>query len=116
MIRRVFFVYPGSRGDGQWCKFWISSTYFDDFILVSVLQEEIQFLRKRENVNSIVLHQGIIGQDIDDYLFGVAAINDRNISSGVTWQDECRYVKNAGMSVTLLPRSCLLNKTGNSML
>lgn len=89
--------------------------YFDGVFFVSVLQDEIHILRS-ENANSIVLHQETIGPDIDEYLFGVAAINNRNISSGVTWQDECRYVKNAGMLVTLSPRSHLLNKTGNSVL
>nr|XP_034311945.1 uncharacterized protein LOC105335826 isoform X8 [Crassostrea gigas] len=69
-------------------------------------KDEIHILRS-ENANSIVLHQETIGQDIDEYLFGVAAINNRNISSGVTWQDECRYVKNAVppavQHVSLLP-------------
>lgn len=85
--------------------------YFNGFFLVSVLQDGIHILRS-ENANSIVLHQETIGQDIDDYLFGVAAINNRNISSGVTWQDECRYIKNAGMFtmlVTLSHRAYLLN-------
>lgn len=84
--------------DIAWCKMRPAG---------SKCKEEIQFLRKRENVNSIVLPQDIIGQNIDDYLFGVAAINDRNISSGVTWQDKCRYVKNAVppavQHVSLLP-------------
>uniref|UniRef100_A0A8W8LWR6 Fibronectin type-III domain-containing protein n=1 Tax=Magallana gigas TaxID=29159 RepID=A0A8W8LWR6_MAGGI len=69
-------------------------------------KDGIHILRS-ENANSIVLHQETIGQDIDDYLFGVAAINNRNISSGVTWQDECRYIKNAVppavQHVSLLP-------------
>uniref|UniRef100_K1R8A3 Neural cell adhesion molecule L1-like protein n=1 Tax=Magallana gigas TaxID=29159 RepID=K1R8A3_MAGGI len=69
-------------------------------------KDEIHILRS-ENANSIVLHQETIGPDIDEYLFGVAAINNRNISSGVTWQDECRYVKNAVppavQHVSLLP-------------
>uniref|UniRef100_A0A8W8NKW3 Fibronectin type-III domain-containing protein n=1 Tax=Magallana gigas TaxID=29159 RepID=A0A8W8NKW3_MAGGI len=83
--------------DIAWCK--MRPTGFK-------CKDEIHILRS-ENANSIVLHQETIGQDIDEYLFGVAAINNRNISSGVTWQDECRYVKNAVppavQHVSLLP-------------
>ena len=44
----------------------------------------------------MTLHSDIIGAAIDEVIFGVAAINARNMSSGIRWQEECRYFKDEG--------------------
>ncbi|XP_062611698.1 uncharacterized protein LOC134273515 [Saccostrea cucullata] len=58
-------------------------------------------------MNHTVLKADMISQALDDVIFGVAAINDKNFSSGIKWQEECRYVKDAVPSpvddVSLLP-------------
>ena len=44
----------------------------------------------------MTLHSDIISAAIDEVIFGVAAINARNMSSGIRWQEECRYFKDEG--------------------
>nr|XP_022332705.1 uncharacterized protein LOC111130212 [Crassostrea virginica] len=55
----------------------------------------------------MTLHSVFIGAAIDEVLFGVAAINVRNMSSGIRWQEECRYFKDEVIpivgSVRLMP-------------
>ncbi|XP_062592730.1 uncharacterized protein LOC134254199, partial [Saccostrea cucullata] len=72
--------------DVVWCK-----------VKPAVLQcqDEIHILRRTGNMNHTVLKADMIDQALDDVIFGVAAINDKNFSSGIKWQEECRYVKDA---------------------
>ncbi|XP_062583689.1 uncharacterized protein LOC134245422, partial [Saccostrea cucullata] len=72
--------------DVVWCK-----------VKPAVLQcqDEIHILRRLGNMNHTVLKADMISQALDDVIFGVAAINDKNFSSGIKWQEECRYVKDA---------------------
>ncbi|XP_061182314.1 uncharacterized protein LOC133190639 [Saccostrea echinata] len=72
--------------DVAWCK-----------VKPAILQcqGEIHILRRTGNMNQTVLHADTIDQALDDVIFGVAAISDKNVSSGIKWQEECRYVKDA---------------------
>ncbi|XP_022315366.2 uncharacterized protein LOC111119466 isoform X3 [Crassostrea virginica] len=68
--------------------------------------DDIQVLRTN-STDQLSLHSDIIGAAIDEVLFGVAAINVRNMSSGIRWQEECRYFKDEVIpivgSVHLMP-------------
>ncbi|XP_078318618.1 uncharacterized protein LOC111120241 isoform X2 [Crassostrea virginica] len=68
--------------------------------------DDIQVLRTN-STDQLSLHSDIIGAVIDEVIFGVAAINARNMSSGIRWQEECRYFKDEVIpivgSVHLMP-------------
>lgn len=56
-------------------------------------QNEINILLFKGNVTHTVLHQNEIYSSIQDVIFGVAILDKNKVSSGIRWQDPCRYKK-----------------------
>ncbi|XP_061182313.1 uncharacterized protein LOC133190638 [Saccostrea echinata] len=57
-------------------------------------QDEIKFLRLNGTDNHTSISTNDINSRNDDVIFGVAIINDKQLSGGIKWQDACRYQKN----------------------
>lgn len=58
-------------------------------------QNEINLLLFKGNVTHTVLHQSDIDDSIQDVMFGVAILDEKNTSSGIKWQDPCVYKKDS---------------------
>ncbi|XP_048758458.2 uncharacterized protein LOC125668376 [Ostrea edulis] len=86
-VQLTWFGGEGQRAsDIVWCKGRPTSLQ---------CQDEINLLRQNGIANYTVLQSGDINNiAIDDVIFGVAIINDRQLSSGIAWQDPCRYQRN----------------------
>lgn len=65
--------------------------------VLSFFQNEINILLFKGNVTHTVLHQNEIYSSIQDVIFGVAILDKNNVSSGIRWQDPCRYKKDYGI-------------------
>lgn len=50
-------------------------------------------------MNHTVIYAIDVGGVIDNVIIGVAVLNKRSVSSGIKWQDKCRYVKDAGNDI-----------------
>ena len=46
--------------------------------------------------NNVVLQQSAINRALSNVIFGVALFDVRNRSSGIRWQDYCKYWKDIG--------------------
>lgn len=64
---------------------------------MSFFQNEINILLFKGNVTHTVLHQNEIYSSIQDVIFGVAILDKNKVSSGIRWQDPCRYKKDYGI-------------------
>jgi hypothetical protein len=67
----------------------------------------VHLLRRIGYVNHTFIHAGDVGGAIDNVIIGVAVLNNRNTSSGIKWQDTCRYVKDAGNENTTMVYICI---------
>lgn len=65
--------------------------------VLSFFQNEINILLFKGNVTHTVLHQNEIYSSIQDVIFGVAILDKNKVSSGIRWQDPCRYKKDYGI-------------------
>lgn len=65
--------------------------------VLSFFQNEINILLFKGNVTHRVLHQNEIYSSIQDVIFGVAILDKNKVSSGIRWQDPCRYKKDYGI-------------------
>ena len=48
--------------------------------------------------NNVVLHQSAIDRTLSNVIFGVAVLDVKNVSSGIRWQDYCKYWKDLGIT------------------
>nr|XP_022315374.1 uncharacterized protein LOC111119468 isoform X2 [Crassostrea virginica] len=83
--------------DIVWCE--AKSTTF-------TCQDEITVMNINVDGNNVVLQQSAINRALSNVIFGVALFDVRNRSSGIRWQDYCKYWKDIEpkkiMDVTLL--------------
>ncbi|XP_061182311.1 uncharacterized protein LOC133190636 [Saccostrea echinata] len=70
---------------------------------------EINVLPKDTSLtgNHVLVSKRDINDSFDEIIFGVALLNGENLSSGIRWQETCRYTKDAEMpkpsDIRLLP-------------
>nr|XP_022315370.1 uncharacterized protein LOC111119467 isoform X2 [Crassostrea virginica] len=83
--------------DIVWCE--AKSTTF-------TCQDEISMMNIKVDGNNVVLQQSAIDRTLSNVIFGVAVLDVKNVSSGIRWQDYCKYWKDLEpkkiMDVTLL--------------
>ncbi|XP_061181720.1 uncharacterized protein LOC133190227 [Saccostrea echinata] len=69
--------------------------------------DEIDLLRINGSGTQTSLSASDVNSKIDDVYFGVALINDKQLSGGIKWQETCRYQRNKEpmkiMGVKVLP-------------
>ncbi|XP_048758445.2 uncharacterized protein LOC125668373 isoform X2 [Ostrea edulis] len=101
-ITPLRFVVMESSGRSKWHLSWFEAVHQTaaDIVwcsgLPAVLQckDEIRTLRMNGSNHSIVLDSDTVDAPVDSVIFGVAILNEQNISSGIRWQKECRYIRN----------------------
>ena len=59
--------------------------------------------------NNVVLQQSAIDRTLSNVIFDVAVLDGKNVSSGIRWQDYCKYWKDLGIKWFLYLMKSLMN-------
>jgi hypothetical protein len=63
-------------------------------------QDEINTLPVIPSGSGATVKKNEINQSFDDIIFGVAISNGTYITSGIRWQERCRYTKGLGKELS----------------